>query len=225
MMNEPRGTTIPPQIKIINTTDLLVATTSGLCGEHFWRLAELIAGRTELRDSGPRPCLPDWVSLENEHAGKKIGALADRLIVAYISKMVESQQPELHALIFELRKYIPQLDKRDYPRPPEDQIKIWEENGVWKNNVKILNKQDELRDLVDPIRRRVGFSENLTFKENEETRASYNKIMKYFDTMNSIIFLDSYGPGPKNERDAVPRLPDNRFAGVIAETFAKVRGA
>jgi hypothetical protein len=221
MAAEPRKTIIPPQTRIMNTTGLLIAMTTGLCNTDFLKLAELIAGRTEWRENEPRPCLRDWTSLENGHAGKNIEPLAEKIIVGDIGEMVKSQQPEAYALISELRKYLGPLDRRDYPLPADDQIEIWEENGVMRHNVKILNKRDELTGLIDPIRRRAGFPERLAFRENEHTRAKYNYVMEHFDTMNSIIFMDSIGPGPKNERDAVPRLSDDRLARLVGETFAK----
>jgi hypothetical protein len=207
----------------MDATTLLVAMTTGLCDTNFLKLAELIVGKTEWRANKPRPCIRDWVSLENGHAGKNIEHYTEIMTTLLVGKMIKSQQPEFYMLISELRKYLRPLNKRDYPFPADSQIKTWEENGVMKHNVKILHKRDELMGLVDPIRKRVGFSEKLTFTENKETRASYNYMMKSFDTANSIISIDSIVYAPKNERDAIPRLPNNRLAELIGKAFEKRR--
>ena len=217
---------VPPKERIVNSTNLIIATTSGLFDTELLALAELIVGKSEWVESTPRPCFPDWISSEGKHSGKEIYGTAEKMILMYFMKMVEEQQPEMHDAIKTFRKHIKPLGKRNPIglRPRLEDIKVWEEDGKERHNVAILNKREELRAAVDPIRASLGFPEELKFYETRSTREKYEYIMENLDTMISIMFMDSFdGPKSPEPKDAVPRISDRSMEKLIDNFMEKGR--
>jgi hypothetical protein len=205
----------PAEAKSIGTTDLLITMTSGIAGPEFLDVASLIVGRTAWHEPAPRPVVPEWVSTEPEFDGEALDGLPETIAISYMFEMVKNQQPDVYDLIMELRKYIPPLNKADYPRPADRQIKIWDDRNAkdgFRHNVAIINAKDSIAAKIDPVRRRLGLPKTVKFQEDDQTRRAYNYMMENMEVMASIIGGDFMRAPNKGAKVALPKTCDNRLA-------------
>ena len=210
---------LAPEAKItVNTTNLIIAMTSGLVGEDFFSLAKLIIGESKWREPEPRPCFAVWHSLAKD---AEIRGLIEKMTGAYIYGIIEDQHRDVAGLIKEIKKYVKPFNKWSFPRLPESQYKFWTDaNGNFCHNVAIVNKKDELVSKIDPIRKRVGFPETITFSENDKTRERFDWTMRHFEVADSIVAIDATPLPPEPEpKDAIPRIEDKSLENMVARAF------
>jgi hypothetical protein len=210
----------PPERKTANTTNIIIAMTTGLSGPDFLALAELAVGKVHWHEPKPRPTNAVLMSV----SGIEFGHIAEVLTSACAWKILERQNADLAAAITELRKYLRPIDRRAYPRPREEDIKFWvDENGVEHHNIDILHQYDKLYGIIDPIRRRLNLPESVGFRDDADAAEKRDWFNDRLTTMNSIIMMSSIGMPPKQMRDAIPNIGDTKVARLVADAMKQSR--